>query len=30
MDLGKLMGEKADVAVGIGPQAVYLAVGKDN
>ena len=26
----KLLGEKADVAVGIGPQAVFLAVGKDN
>jgi hypothetical protein len=26
----KLLGEKAEVAFGIGPQAVYLAVGKDN
>ncbi len=26
----KMFGEKLDVAVGIGPEAVYLAVGKDN
>jgi hypothetical protein len=26
----KLLGGKADVAFGIGPQAIYLAVGKDN
>lgn len=26
----KLLGEQAEVAVGVGPQAVYLALGKDN
>jgi hypothetical protein len=26
----KLLGEQADVAVGIGPEAVYLAVGRNN
>jgi hypothetical protein len=29
-DVSKILGEKLDVAVGIGPKAVYLAVGTDS
>ena len=29
-DARKMLGEKVDVAVGIGPDAVYVAIGRDN
>ena len=30
MRRGKLLGDEAEIAVGIGQEAVYLAVGRDN